>query len=195
MPLDKAKALNISGNSSLALVTITTRNEHTKYRLEPRTITIKKIGSNGKAVEPKSFEFLSSSHEFEGDATTSLANMQLAPGNYIISQLDGLTELAFLAILPTRGRYDQKVNLKFTLKPNEVAYLGNIEAVLQKKSDSGNQESAGPALPLIDQLHTGMADGTFKFKVEDQFETDSVRFRAKYPTLGETAFRKEIMHQ
>ena len=195
MPLERGKAIAISENSSLAVFTIKTRNEHTKYRLEPRTVTIKKMAVNGKSVDPKSFEFPSSSHEVDGNITTSFANLQLAPGNYTISQIDGFTELAFLAIIPTRGRYDQKVNLKFTINPNEIAYLGSLEAVLQKKSDTGDEESAGPALPIIDQLHTGMTDGTFHFTITDQFERDSVGFKNRYPALNNKSFRKELMHQ
>jgi hypothetical protein len=136
MPLERASSLNLSEGSSLVLFSLTTKNEHTKYRLEPRSVTIKKISSNGKASDPKSFEFPTNGHEVNLKITTSFGNLQLAPGKYSISQIDGFTELAFVAIIPARGRYNQKVNYVFNVQPNEIAYLGNLEAVLQKKNQT-----------------------------------------------------------
>lgn len=65
---------------------------------------------------------------------------------------------------------------------NSLVYLGSITAVITDKV-SGDEPSAGPMLPLIDQAVAGFSTGMFVVDIADNFDSDMEEFQQKYPYL------------
>lgn len=132
------------------------------------------------AVEEKYKEVEDSYNEY-------LISFHLPPGKYVLNYI-----LARSGVFPVIGTFWAPFVTEFTLNPNEVVYLGYIEAVVEERVDFSNLR-AGPILPLIDQSVVGASTGTFRIKIEDQYDDNIQAFKSEYPQLGKIEIRNGIL--
>lgn len=113
------------------------------------------------------------------NGTTYLMSFKLKPGEYTLKKIEGTA-----AVFPIFGNFNFLPDHKFTLKDNEIYYLGEITAVNVERTND-NDRRAGPLFPLIDQAASGFSGGTFKITVEDHYESNIKEFKRKYPFLAD----------
>lgn len=116
-----------------------------------------------------------------------LVSMQLTPGKYRFVSVPATS-----GVFPIRGSFTIPFDYEFTINANEIVYLGNVEAFLEKRTNS-DDAVAGPTLPLIDQSVVGASGGTFKMAINDNFLETVKIFRSEYPVLNKYSIKKAII--
>ena len=107
----------------------------------------------------------------------AVISKKLAPGRYTIGRIQGLiTQFIF------RAQLDFAVNAPFEVVPNSVIYLGHLSLVNKEIKDRDDQAS-GFAVPLIDQLVSGMSQGTLRVKLEDRYDSTVKQLKEDYRSL------------
>lgn len=180
----KLKSINLSKNS-IVLMTVKVANDHVPGHQPSLSMAV--VKSNSKKSKTHSFEtqkpFISENKQYN----THLISMALPPGKYEMDRCMGYRRVPFLlaasCILP--------VEASFSLKENEIVYIGHVEAHIRKKK--GSEKAAGGPFPLIDQAIAGFSTGTFEVDIIDNYDIDMQYFRSKYPVLGNKIVIKEIM--
>ncbi len=160
---------------SIALIGIRTVNQY-KPQYKPYIGTIKVRSIPGKKTSTISVKTHIKS---DGDDILHLVSIQLEPGEFEISSLMGGA-----AVFLIGGQFAWDPSVRFELKPNEIAYVGHIDMVHRKKKSG--ERSSGGLFPLIDQIVSGFADGTFDVTVSMSDE-DLAAFHAEYPVLDNYA--------
>ncbi len=114
-------------------------------------------------------------------------SFQLPPGKYKIQQLYGDS-----GFFPVKGNFQIPLNSEFNLEPNQITYLGRVEAVnRERKTDE--ELRAGSIFPLIDQQVTGFAKGTFDVGIYDKYEEDVVLIKKNYPFMADYTIKNKVL--
>ena len=116
-----------------------------------------------------------------------LVSLRLPPGAYVFREIFGSA-----GFFPIRGAFGAPVYTRFELKPGTIVYFGRIEATIKARTND-DQLRAGPLFPLIDQAVTGLSGGTFDIQISDNYETDLVAFRGRYPGLVGATIERGIL--
>ena len=116
-----------------------------------------------------------------------LVSMALPPGDYALTNMYGFRRVPLLlaasCVVP--------LEKKFTLEPDEILYIGKVDATIRKKEDG--EKAAGGPFPLIDQAVAGFSTGTFDIEVLDNYNEDIQLFKSQYPILQGREIEKAIM--
>lgn len=187
MPIGPETAKEKMAGKTLGLFLLSTSNEHTDFILKPGSIYIKGPKDSSQFKFPEPIRSAPAVNEY-----TVVGSIEGPPGDYVAQELYGNTDFGMALILPVIGRFDQKIGKRFQLIDQKIVYLGHVKARLVEKT-SDDEERAGQITPIIDQLKTGMSDGTFKFTVEDNYEEDLNLLRSKYPAIGGFKIEKQLM--
>lgn len=168
------KTLDLT-QKSFALMTIKVSNKFKPdYQPELSLFFVREVNSTFS----KSFNLGTPHKQVTKEYNEYLVSMNLIPGKYMLEYITGSGE-GFLV----SGSCEIHINKNFELEPNQVVYLGHIEAVnRERKNDS--EKRAGPLLPLVDQQATGFYKGTFDITFSDSYDDDVAFFKMKYPVLG-----------
>ena len=186
MPLSQ-KDFSLTHDEGLGVFVITTNNDYTKTGLQPKLLTVQ--SRTGSFKETFSFSKPIKNGE---NSYQSLASVNLPAGNYTFNKLKGTTDLEFILILPSRGFFDQNLNKNFTINPGQVNYLGHLTATLAKRS-SDSEQRAGPLIPIMDQLKTGMYKGTLKYRISDSYNKDISLLKNSFQFLNNKKIVKSLM--
>lgn len=191
MPLKVGDNTISTDQKSIAIFKMTLLNEHTNYNLFPQTITAKSADvENG--IKTYTFEFGNAEKELGNRGSLFIGSVALTPGEYYLTTLSGRTSLGMATILPVRGIFEQDLGMRFKINSNEIIYLGHIKVRLVKKT-SYSEERAGSIMPILDQLATGISDGTFKFEIVDDFVEDEKYFKSTFPALSNRTIVKSLL--
>ncbi len=191
MPLDETPPITKPIGHGIAIFKLTTQNEYTDYELVPDSIAVvqSESGNNGKTY---TFGFGEPVDDPQNRLCQMYGSLALPAGGYRLDELTGRTSFGFAGILPVRGLFSQPVEKSFTIDNGELVYLGHIRARLIEKT-SDDQHRAGPVLPVIDQLATGLSDGTLVFDVLDDYEDDITILRSRHSLSADLTIRKAIL--
>jgi hypothetical protein len=141
-----------------------------------------------KYNENSTIEIFDAPYRSEKDGFNEyLLTVGLEPGIYDSVSFHSKYDIPLLLKAET-GLY-LKTNVE--IKPNEVIYLGHIDAVIrERKSDA--EVRAGPLLPLIDQAVPGFSTGTYDVTIQDRFDDDIIMFSEEYPGLQKVRIEKAV---
>lgn len=116
-----------------------------------------------------------------------LLSFSLKPGQYSLSGLMGTYSIPLL--VSATCSVDCKA--PFKVKPGVVSYIGNIQATIVERK--GDEDRAGPVIPLIDQTVAGFSSGTFELTVADRYSDDVAAFQSEYPALKGLSIEKQVL--
>lgn len=116
-----------------------------------------------------------------------LVSMQLSPGKYRFVSTPAKSG-GFLS----SGAFTIPFNYEFTINSNEVVYLGNVEAFLEKRTNT-DEAIAGPTFPLLEQAMIGARDGTFKLAINNNFLETVKIFKTEYPVLNRFPIKNAVI--
>lgn len=116
-----------------------------------------------------------------------LLSFGLKPGDYSLNSLFGTYNIPLLV----SATCSVNCNAPFTVKQGVVSYLGNIQATIVERK--GDEDRAGPLVPLIDQSVAGFSNGTFELKIIDRYEEDLAAYQAEYPALKGVKIEKQLL--
>jgi hypothetical protein len=185
---EKTKTLNID-QKSIAILTLKTSNEYVPS-YQPNVDIIQVSTKERKPSEKYyRFEVDDPYSEVKKQFNEYMVSMELPPGNYTLRQV-----FCKSGIFPVRGAFVIPVYTDFELKPNEVVYLGRIEAVNRKRTNA-NELRAGPIIPLFDQAAVGASGGTFDIRIYDNFDVDLTLFKKMCPVINNCNVRVNILHK
>ena len=167
----------------LVLMSLVTKNTvHTTYQSDAKILT---ITPQGKAAQQ--YQLLPGFQGFNHSHDTFLMVLALPEGQYILNQVTGEATGPLID-----GNFTIPLNLHFTVNNNAAIYLGQINAVMIKKTTS-DQTTAGSVFPLLSQAVTGFSGGTFEVSVQDNYDTDIKTFTSFFPALRSMQVDKSIM--
>lgn len=112
--------------------------------------------------------------------------LEVNPGTYKILGLTS-TSKAFLI----NGFFFTPLHSEVVVTKPGVFYLGHVNATVRERT--GDEFKAGPSIPLLDQAVVGASGGTFDVSVSDEFSTDEVLFRSRFPALKGIAITKAVL--
>ncbi len=173
------------------LLTVTLRNTHTPaYQPKLNAVKIAKI------TGPENYKTLN----FEADLVSRsesnraeigsnyLLRLEMEPGEYVIM---GLTSWGQAMIMT--GDFFTPLGIHLTVPASTpgIRYLGHIDAVVRARKD--NEFRACTTLPTHEQRLTGAYNGTFDVAITDQWDTDSVKYKTKFPALKDAKVTKAIL--
>lgn len=176
-----------TSQKSLVLMTITVAHQNSTAR-KPKiaVVFLEKPNAQDKA-DRQNFITDDEGATEQGSATTYELRMALAPGPYTIVAASGT-----INVFPILANFMIPLQFDINVAPNEVVYLGHIDATLRPFQD-GDGFAAGPVLPLLDQAAMGVSTGTFDVSVSDHSLTDLPDFRANFPALQGATIKTEIL--
>ena len=189
MPLSPDQPIAIKPNESLAVFTMTLRNDFKNYLLTPQLISVEASAINGGKTY--NFTFGEPEQRVSERELKMMGSFALPPGEYEITTFAGQTDVGF-ALLPVRGRFEPPFKKYFRMGAGEAVYLGHVMARLVERT-SDDQERAGSVFPLLDQATTGMSSGTFKFEIVDKYSEDVSYIKTRFPSVGTREFAKRLM--
>ena len=121
-----------------------------------------------------------------------LISFDMPPGKYFVLNIRGESEFKILPV-PNQAVCFVPIYLPFELKPNEITYLGRIEATIHKRQKD-NEIRAGLVFPqAIDQVMAGFSTGTFEVTVSDNYEADLQHFAQEYPVIKNYVVTKSLL--
>ena len=166
------KKLDVS-EESIALITVKIANKY-KMSYQPN-IKYVFIWEDKKENRKKySFDVGEKHNEVENEFNEYLISFQLPPGKYKLREF-----FAQRGKFPVIGTFSLPIYTSFSIEPNKIIYLGNIDAYIKERT-SDDELRAGPVIPLIDQAVTGASGGTFVIEITDHFNNDIAKFKQKY---------------
>lgn len=183
MVLDHTKGGQLdTSKESIVLLRLTTDNWHApKYPPKVATAAVHKI--DGDKVDKMKVKF----EKAVNAGTDYLASIQLPPGEYQIRNVDGTS-----GVFPVHGRFSIPLYSKFIVEPEEIVYIGKVDAIVRKR-ENDDQLRSGPVLPLIDQSVSGFATGTFDITISDDYGIDVPAFKEQFPFLSNYTIQRRVM--
>jgi hypothetical protein len=122
----KTEALDTS-QESIGIITAKTSNQISES-YEPN-IQYAMIRSEEKE-KTYVFGVQSAKGSIQTDTGEYIISFQLPPGKYKVKQLYGIS-----GFFPVQGNFQIPLNSEFNLEPNQVAYLGRVEAVNRERKN------------------------------------------------------------
>jgi hypothetical protein len=171
---------------SIAIFTVKTSNQY-KPEHQPAVYSIGLRSISKDKTVNYGFTLDEPYNRVEHQFNEYILSIDLPPGNYKLQVLRGVSDGPY-----PHGSFLVPVWADFKLEPNEVVYLGRLEAI-NRKRENDSEERAGPVIPLITQKITGFYDGTFDVKIYDNYDEDMVLFRHKCPVLQDCTVKKRIL--
>lgn len=113
----------------------------------------------------------------KGNPAQGVVRGSLAPGEYLIKGITA-TSMRF----PIVGTFNFLMNTPFTVKENEVVYLGDMTVTTRKREEG--EFRAGALIPLLDQAVSGIAGSTADVSVIDGGEIAINRLKNAFPVLN-----------
>ncbi len=159
-------------DTSIVLLKINIINNYKEYAPEIKAIGIS--NKNKRYVFDGSEGFYKT---ISKNGNSYLISLNLKPGNYSKIKIEGIAT-GFLIM----GSFNFLPPYHFSIKDTQVLYLGEINATIIEKTKD-DERRAGRITPLLDQSVTGFSGGTFKLTLLDNYESNIVEFRKKYPAL------------
>ena len=186
MPLSKSQDKVDLSSESIALISVKVSNQN-KPTYQP-TMLYAFFSPEGTNGEKTHISIKTDPIKKEEDKYNEyILSFSLKPGTYNFSAIWGQVPLMdTLCIIP--------LNTKIEIKPNSVAYLGHIDAVIRKRLND-EEQLAGGLFPLIPQAVAGFSDGTFDVVFSDNYDEDMGRFISKFPALNNVPVEKAILSQ
>ena len=157
-------------SESVALLFVRTRNTVNDGYL-PEMQIVEVLDRNTK--ETIKFSCKNSMIHPTGAFIDHLVSFQLPPGEYEIIELRGSAQVnrsQAMSFLVAPAHFEWELSGLFTLKPNEVAYLGHME--LTNRNRNEGEKASGSSLPFIPQKSSGFSAGTLDITVDDRLEED-----------------------
>lgn len=190
MALNQGQDVIDTSGKSIALLSVTMTNEY-KPSFQPKVYSVN-IGPESEKTSAGTAHFTKNAYVKQNDDEKAeyYLSFELTPGSNILKEIHG----GFNNLLIIGACNAKNLNLATTLKPGTVAYLGHVSATINERK-SGDEDRAGPLLPLLDQALTGFHGGTFNIKVEDRYEEDMEIFLSQYPGLKNVKIEKSILPQ
>ena len=175
-----------TSKKSLLLLTITPTNEY-KQRYQPHPTVVNVERANAKqSSDYLNFRFDRDS-DFNGvDGKSYFVRLALAPGKYVLRGVSGIAN-AF----PFIGNFFIPLHFDIEVKPNQIEYLGHIDASIVKRKDG--EFRAGALIPLIDQAATGCSGGTWRVAVSDRTEQDIAEFKSEFPAIANANIENDTL--
>lgn len=169
------KQLDVS-EESIALLSVKLANKYkTGYQPDIKNVFIWEDKNENR--KKYSFAVEEKYNEVENEFNEYLISFQLPPGKYKLREF-----FAQRWAFPVIGSFSLPIYASFSIEPNQILYLGNIDAHIIKRT-SDDELRAGPVIPLIDQAVTGASGGTFVIEITDRFNDDIEKFKQKYHQL------------
>lgn len=180
---ESKKALDLS-EKSIAMFTICCDNAYneswlpnvTKYILESQDRSFKK--------EFEIFGFESRYCRVLKDNRMLKKNMvisvNLKPGKYALSRIRGFTK----GNLPGWGigGFVKSFRFEFTVNPDEICYVGNLEIHSRQKREG--EQTEAPLFPLLDQKVSGVLDCYWEVRANDSDVYNDIAFcKSNYPQI------------
>jgi len=188
MALSKdAQKLDLT-QESIALMTVRVGNSYkTSYQPRLRYVAVRSDEGDKKGTVFQIGELVSRDESETNQYEEAVVSFSLPPGKYQLRTL-GVASQSLL----TPGNGMVPVYTRFDVKPQQVVYLGRIEAVRrERKNDS--ELRAGIVIPLIDQAVSGYSGGTFDVVIRDSYENDLATLRKLYPALEKVQVTKAVL--
>jgi len=189
MPLSKGQESVSLSSESIALVSVKISNQN-KPEYQPSLLYAfffpESEGAKKTHISINTDPIRSEKNQFN----EYLLSFSLKPGTYNFSQIWGVYRVPLLM----NAMCQIPLNAKVDIKPNEVIYLGNIDAVIRERKNDG-EVRAGGVIPLIDQAVAGFSSGTFEVSINDRFDEDIKAFMAEYPALQNHKVEKAVLPQ
>ena len=179
----KTEALDTS-KESIAIITAKTSNQINES-YEPN-IQYAMIRSEEKE-KTYVFGVQTAEGSIQTDTGEYVISFQLPPGKYKVQKLYGISGL-----FPIQGNFQILLNSEFNLEPNQVAYLGRVEAVNRERKND-EELRAGSMFPLLDQHVTGFAKGTFDVKIYDNYKEDISLIKKNYPFMTNYDINNKVL--
>lgn len=171
LPSQFERKLSFLDRKGLVLATITVHNKIDESdSLIPITYLIGNNGDND--YEKYSHHFIRCLTE---NRDAYLIVMDLNSGEHFFYSIRGQVRGDWTIPL-----FEVPMLVNFTIKANEIIYIGNIHLVLRKKA-SDSEFRAGPIIPLVDQMVIG--DATFDVEINDAYEKDMNEFEKAFPNI------------
>lgn len=117
-----------------------------------------------------------------------LVSLQASPGKVMLNTARFIRRIPLLMNAIAEVPFQQELNVP----ANSIVYLGNINAVVKDKL-TGDEPSAGLAIPLIDQAVAGFSSGTFVVTVSDNYDADMAEFYKRFPYLQKKQVSKMVL--
>ena len=175
-----------TNNESIALMTIKTSNQLVPA-YQPEVYELHVWSTGKEKAQEYIFKVDEPYNSVEKEFYEYMASIKLPPGKYTFQQIYGK---AYIGL--AYGRFFVPIYADFELEPNQVVYIGHIEAV-NKKRVYASEVPAGPSLPWVSQSVTGFRLGTFDVKIHDNYDKDLALFKQTYPVLGTCAVEKVVL--
>lgn len=182
---EKTQALDTT-QESIAVFTLKISNQY-KPEHQPAVYSIGLRSISKDKTVKYGFKLDEPYNQVENQFKEYILSIDLPPGNYELQVVRGFSDGP-----RPQGCFLVPAWADFELKPNEVVYLGRIEATNRKRQND-SEERAGPVTPLIAQRVSGFYDGTFDVKIYDNYDEDVVLFRQKCPVLQNCTVKKRIL--
>lgn len=161
---------------SIVLLTVSASNAfNPKFQPETNLVSIKSLAQSGNQF---AIDVDKTLYDEENVFDNFPISFQLRPGDYLISTIN-----AFTSNYGISGHFHIPIYSTFSVQPNEVLYLGHIDATVIKRTDK-KALPAGPILPLINQAIIGATKGTFTVKITDSYKSDINFFTKRYPIIA-----------
>lgn len=120
------------------------------------------------------------------DGFTYLMRMPLPAGQY---QLVAMS--AMVRSFPIISTFFVPLHTAVQSGAPGVYYLGHVTATVRERK--GDEFKAGPTVPLVDQVVTGAATGTFDITITDEWASDEALLRGKFAQLADVPVQKAIL--
>jgi len=179
MPLQSKGKSDVSlAQKSILVAKVSIKNTN-KEGQQPTIccIFLKKDNKDLSFTEPT----LISDKEKEGK--TYIVSVEVTPGTTKINMIRFVRQVPLLLMATADLPFDQTIEVP----ANKVVYLGNIDAVIQPRTDD-SQPRAGSVIPLIDQSVAGFSNGTFATTIKDNFNEDVAEIKSKFPKVANLDF-------
>lgn len=165
-------------------MTVTTENRlkpnHPVHRLVLETIH----QGTGKKVYWSTGE---STQAGKGMRQDFIVSMTLDAGPYRLGQITGIAGDDISLV----GHSNAQSGLGFQVPNAGVTYLGHLSLVFRERKEG--EPRAGPMLPLVDQLTTGLYESTMEVSVTDGEARDLDAIRKTYPFLQDLHIGKSLL--
>jgi len=176
-----------TSTKSLLLMTLTVSQKDSPIRA-PKVFVVEIDTPNAQSTADRhNFILDGEGRMVTGDGhTTYDLRMALPAGSYHMVAGTGM-----IRVFPFAATFLLPLPEDFTVAPNSVTYIGHIDATLRPRV--GDEFSAGPLLPLLDQAAMGVSTGSFDVTVSNQSATDLPALRATFPALQTAAIQVDIL--
>jgi len=189
MALSKTTGVPPAPDKAILLMSVTLGNDYRKiYKPELQSVTVAPAQGDPK-----------SKIHFNVDKTTKIENKANDKTNKYIVSLElekGKYSLEFLRANPASiffpgSFYDAPLLLPLDVDRSGLIYIGNVKAIIRERVEG--EFRAGPLVPLLDQAIVGASGGTFDISVNDDYDSDILIFKDKYPALQTAEIFRQIM--